>query len=200
MLGPTKRKNANTLRHECRHFIQMKLSALPGTVRARRLTMFADIELSSDGADETVEMNYASYKTSIVARHGVRLVGWTYGDEVCNPGDITTTEELRKLHTALINKTCRWERVPQEDRDAIEATAQPVQRKVRSDKGKSRPGYKKRAPKGDARADKDNEVPASAKARAKKTAVKAKAPANAPQPSSSSTPAAPAPPAPAAAA
>lgn len=132
-------------------------------------------------------MNYASYKTAIVARHGVRLVGWTYSDDVCNPGDISTTEELRKLHAALINKTCRWERVLQEERDTIEATAPPTQRKARSDKGKTRPTYKKRASKGHTRADKENDVPAAAKARAKKTVAKAKTPGNA---ATTSTPAA----------
>lgn len=155
ILGSSKRKNANVLKHECRHFIQMLLNII--------------LTALNETADN-IEMNYASYDTQIVARYGVRLVGWTYGDKVCNPGEISSTEELRKLHTALINKTCRWEAVPEEERAAIQAAAAAEPPRERSDKGKKRGPYKKRAAKDTADSvDDENAASTSSKARAKKT-------------------------------
>lgn len=89
-------------------------------------------------------MNYASYETAIVAKHGVKLAGWPLTApwaKVCNPGDITRIDALRTLHTALLEKTCYWVNVEEAERDAI----QPVEKPARADKGVARGSYKKRS-------------------------------------------------------
>ncbi|KZV93714.1 hypothetical protein EXIGLDRAFT_691363 [Exidia glandulosa HHB12029] len=124
MLGSTSRKNYNQLKTECRHFIQMLLNVI--------LT-------SENEAQEPPEMNYDSYESEIVAKYGVKLVGWTYGDTIINPGYITTVNEMRKLHTALVKKTCRWERVTDEESQALAANPPTAPaRQERSDKNKKR--------------------------------------------------------------
>ncbi|KZV79498.1 hypothetical protein EXIGLDRAFT_660968, partial [Exidia glandulosa HHB12029] len=104
-------------------------------------------------------MNYTSYETAIVGTYSVRLVGWTYGDKIVNPGQIGSVDDLRALHEALVKKTCRWESVSDEERDAIVTAAPKKQRKERCDKNEKRAPYKKRA----TAADKENEVQDAAK-------------------------------------
>ncbi|EJD36646.1 hypothetical protein AURDEDRAFT_174326 [Auricularia subglabra TFB-10046 SS5] len=77
-------------------------------------------------------MNYQSYDTAVVKKHGVRLIGWTYNNgKVCQPGNITPGAEVRKLYLALITEECHWELVPEDEWDPSEHMAK--KRKKRSD-------------------------------------------------------------------
>ncbi|KAI0245372.1 hypothetical protein BJV78DRAFT_1139063 [Lactifluus subvellereus] len=52
-------------------------------------------------------MNYQNYDTQIIARLGVKLVGWTY-HELVSPYKIYTVDDLRTLHNALVCGACFW--------------------------------------------------------------------------------------------
>ncbi|KZV79458.1 hypothetical protein EXIGLDRAFT_820133, partial [Exidia glandulosa HHB12029] len=86
LLGAGKRMNAHELRSAIRQLIQSSLNLA-----------------ISDEKDlfKTIEMNYTSYETAIVGVYSVRLVGWTYGDKIVNPGQIGSVDDLRALHEAL---------------------------------------------------------------------------------------------------
>ncbi|EJD38513.1 hypothetical protein AURDEDRAFT_128841 [Auricularia subglabra TFB-10046 SS5] len=156
LLGRADRKNTNQLKSETRHSIQMRLN-----IAANALL----------GMDTTIEMNYTSYDRVIIGRYGLRLVGWPCGERVCNPGDLTTKGELLKLHMALTNKTCRWEKVPEEELATLTAEMPPP--KERSDKNKKCSSYKKRGK--DAGGNKETDVADAAKAHGKKAGAAKKA-------------------------
>ncbi|EJD34332.1 hypothetical protein AURDEDRAFT_176619 [Auricularia subglabra TFB-10046 SS5] len=159
LLGRADRKNTNQLKSETRHSIQMRLN-----IAANALL----------GMDTPIEMNYTSYDRVIVGRYGLRLVGWPCGDCVCNPGNLTTKGELLKLHAALTNKTCRWEKVPEEELAALTAEMPPP--KERSDKNKKRGSYKKRSK--ETGGGKETDIADAAKARGKKAGAAKKAAAS----------------------
>lgn len=84
-------------------------------------------------------MNYATYGDAIVAKHNVRLTGWTYEKGVVNPGDISPVEELRKLCDALVSGACHWEIVPEPER-----TVATGKKRKRATKDGETTGAKKR--------------------------------------------------------
>ncbi|EJD44352.1 hypothetical protein AURDEDRAFT_166731 [Auricularia subglabra TFB-10046 SS5] len=64
-----------------------------------------------------VQMNYFRYETEIVARHRVRIVGWTFNNgTVINPGQLAK-DDGRALHAALVKGTVYWELVPETETD-----------------------------------------------------------------------------------
>lgn len=119
------------------------------------------IALRYPGQHMQVGMMYGSYEEDIVARHRVRLVGWTFaGGRVTNPGQMTMPD-LRALYSALINQKVHWELIPADgDGDGDGAgddepgtSAPKRKRKERSDKGKKRGPSAKKAAKASASAD-----------------------------------------------
>lgn len=92
-------------------------------------------------------MNYLNYRTSIVQKHHVQLLGWPAGIPFANPHQLTTTAAARELQKALTVSTCKWvtlsKRQRQEHAAALEVDIEGGQsigkkRKQRSDKGKKR--------------------------------------------------------------
>lgn len=92
-------------------------------------------------------MNYVNYKTSIVQKYHVQLVGWPSDIPFANPHQLTTIATAKSLQSALAVSTCKWvvlsKRQQKEHADALEASAEGGQvvgrkRKIRSDKGKRR--------------------------------------------------------------
>jgi hypothetical protein len=53
-------------------------------------------------------MNYINYRTSIVKKHHVELLGWPVDIPFVNPYQITTVAIARKLQQALALGTCKW--------------------------------------------------------------------------------------------
>lgn len=139
-------KNAPELKKDVRMLIQTKLGAHGRARSLRLLTCPTEdvIALRYPGQVVNVNMVYTSYDEEIVARHRVRLVGWTFaGGRVTNPGSLTMPD-LRALYKALINRQVFWELVPTDgdgDGDGEggpSTSAAPRKRKVRSNKGKTR--------------------------------------------------------------
>ncbi|KAG2047751.1 hypothetical protein BDR06DRAFT_866965, partial [Suillus hirtellus] len=56
--------------------------------------------------DDVPVMAYTAYKSFII-KWGVELAGWTEG-KVTNPGNITSSIALARLHAALKNQDCHW--------------------------------------------------------------------------------------------
>ena len=54
-----------------------------------------------------IGMNYVNYKTTIVQKHHVQLLGWPSMPFV-NPHLITTVATISSLHHALTVATCKW--------------------------------------------------------------------------------------------
>ena len=92
-------------------------------------------------------MNYINYKTSIVQKYHVQLVGWPSDIPFANPHQLTTIAAAKSLQSALAVSTCKWvvlsKRQKKEHAEALAASAEGGQvvgrkRKVRSDKGRKR--------------------------------------------------------------
>ncbi|KZV92757.1 hypothetical protein EXIGLDRAFT_768677 [Exidia glandulosa HHB12029] len=56
-----------------------------------------------------IKMNYKSYESAIVARHGVQLRGWDVPMKA--PGTLNM-DDVRKVYNGLINQNIYWEVVP----------------------------------------------------------------------------------------
>ncbi|KAG1774965.1 hypothetical protein EV702DRAFT_1047287 [Suillus placidus] len=90
--------------------------------------------------DDVPAMTYTAYE-GFVVKWGVELVGWTEG-QVTNPGNITSSIALARLHAALKNHDCDW-RVLSADEWEVKKDAHQQQisngdikqRAMRSDKG-----------------------------------------------------------------
>jgi len=94
-----------------------------------------------------VGMNYVNYKTSIVQKYHVQLLGWPSDIPFVNPHQLTTIAAARTLLNALTVSTCKWVAMSKRQRQDHSATlaadveggqAVGKKRKVRSDKGKKR--------------------------------------------------------------
>jgi hypothetical protein len=94
-----------------------------------------------------VGMNYVNYKTSIVQKYHVQLLGWPSDIPFINPHQLTTIAAARTLLNALTVSTCKWVAMSKRQRQEHSATlaadveggqAVGKKRKVRSDKGKKR--------------------------------------------------------------
>ena len=92
-------------------------------------------------------MNYANYKTSIVQKYHVQLLGWPSDIPFANPHQITTAAAAKSLQNALSTSTCKWvamsKRQQKEHTIMLAAEVEGGQvigkkRKVCSDKGKRR--------------------------------------------------------------
>ena len=91
-------------------------------------------------------MNYVNYKTAIVHKYHVQLLGWPSNLPFVNPHQLTTSAAASTLQNALTVSTCKWvvmsKRQRQEHTAALAADLQGGQvgkkRKPRSDKGKKR--------------------------------------------------------------
>ena len=92
-----------------------------------------------------VGMNYVNYKTSIVQKYHVQLLGWPSNIPFINPHQLTTIAAARTLLNALTVSTCKWVAMSKRQRQEHAATlAADVEggqvvgkkQKVRSDKGK----------------------------------------------------------------
>ena len=90
-------------------------------------------------------MNYINYKTSIVLKYHVQLVGWPSEIPFINPHQLTTIASAKSLLDSLTVLTCKWvilSKRQQKDHAAmLVAPAEGGQvvgrkRKVRSDKGR----------------------------------------------------------------
>ena len=92
-------------------------------------------------------MNYINYRTSIIQKHHVELLGWPVNIPFANPHQITTIAVARKLQQALSLGMCKWVNMTRQRRQD-HATALELdikggkmvgkKRKSRSDKGKKR--------------------------------------------------------------
>ncbi|KAF9060852.1 hypothetical protein BDP27DRAFT_1193649, partial [Rhodocollybia butyracea] len=90
--------------------------------------------------DKSMNMNYASYHTSIVAKHHVQLIGLP-NFQTHQPFDIKDRKALEALHGALESGACCWSRMSAEEvkeHDTWIQTQAPKERAVRSDKGTKR--------------------------------------------------------------
>lgn len=92
-------------------------------------------------------MNYINYKTSIVQKYHVQLVGWPADIPFVNPHQLTTSAAAKSLQNSLTVSTCKWvslsKRQQKEHAITLAADIEGGQvvgrkRKVRSDKGKKR--------------------------------------------------------------
>ena len=92
-------------------------------------------------------MNYVNYKTSIVQKYHVQLLGWPSDIPFVNPHHLTTIAAAKSLQNALTVSTCKWvamsKRQQREHAITLAADVKSGQvvgkkRKVRSDKGKKR--------------------------------------------------------------
>lgn len=92
-------------------------------------------------------MNYLNYKTSIVQKYHVQLLGWPSDIPFVNPHQLTTIAAARSLQNSLTVSTCKWvvmSKRQQNEHTVIMAAdvergrAVGRKRKVRSDKGKKR--------------------------------------------------------------
>jgi hypothetical protein len=93
-------------------------------------------------------MNYVNYKTAIVQKYHVQLLGWPSDLPFVNPHQLTTSAAARTLQNALTVATCKWvvmsKRQQQEHAAALAADLQVEggqagkKRKPRCDKGKKR--------------------------------------------------------------
>lgn len=90
-------------------------------------------------------MNYVNYKTSIVQKYHVQLLGWPSDIPFVNPHQLTTVATARTLQNTLTVSTCKWvamsKRQQQEHAATLVANVEGGQvigkkRKERSDKGK----------------------------------------------------------------
>ncbi|KAG2121454.1 hypothetical protein DEU56DRAFT_718750, partial [Suillus clintonianus] len=66
--------------------------------------------------DSVPSVAYNSYDAFVV-KWGVELSGWTEG-EVRNPGNITSSVGLARLHAALKNNECYWRELTQDEWEA----------------------------------------------------------------------------------
>ena len=92
-------------------------------------------------------MNYINYRTSIVQKHHVELLGWPVDIPFLNPHQITSVAIARKLQQALALGTCKWVAMTRQrrkdhaaalDLDLAGGKTVAKKRKPRSDKGKKR--------------------------------------------------------------
>jgi hypothetical protein len=92
-------------------------------------------------------MNYINYRTSIVQKHHIELLGWPVDIPFVNPHQITSIAMARKLQQALALGTCKWVAMTRQRRkDHAAALELDIEggktvgkkRKSRSDKGKKR--------------------------------------------------------------
>jgi hypothetical protein len=92
-------------------------------------------------------MNYINYKTAVVQKLHVQLLGWPDAIPFVNPHQITTVAAINALRHALTVATCKWvvltKRQQREYRAAMakdfeDGLVVSKKRKVRADKGKKR--------------------------------------------------------------
>ena len=92
-------------------------------------------------------MNYVNYKTSIILKYHVQLVGWPSEIPFINPHQLTTIVTAKSLLDSLIVSTCKWvilsKRQQKDHAAALAASAEGGQvvgrkKKVCSDKGRKR--------------------------------------------------------------
>lgn len=97
--------------------------------------------------DKSMNMNYASYHTSIVNRHRIQLIGlpdsqiFIEANGPIKPFDIKDRKALDALHAALESGACRWSKMSSEEVKEHEEWMQmqvPKARATRSDKGTKR--------------------------------------------------------------
>jgi hypothetical protein len=91
-------------------------------------------------------MNYVNYETTIVERHHIKLVGWTFS-QIASPSEIGMVDDIRALRDALKMGTCRWVRLSKrelathvEELGKHQSSGEIIgkKRKTRSDKGTQR--------------------------------------------------------------
>ena len=96
---------------------------------------------------QNLGMNYINYKTAIVQKYHVQLVGWPSDIPFVNPHQLTNTAAANSLKTSLTVSTCKWvimsKRQQKDYAATLVADAEGGQvvgrkRKVRSDKGRKR--------------------------------------------------------------
>ncbi|KAF8219706.1 hypothetical protein L208DRAFT_1210884, partial [Tricholoma matsutake] len=81
---------------------------------------------------KNIGMSYVKYEQDIVVKYKVELCGWPTMIKFDNPSEISTVNNIRKLHQALQAGECKWLAMK-------EAAGETVvrKRKERSDKGKT---------------------------------------------------------------
>ncbi|KIJ11419.1 hypothetical protein PAXINDRAFT_157328 [Paxillus involutus ATCC 200175] len=63
-----------------------------------------------------IQMNYTNYKCEIIEHHNITMVGWPSELlPVCNPSCLGGHAQVQALLTVLVNKTCDWTRLTEEE-------------------------------------------------------------------------------------
>jgi hypothetical protein len=57
-------------------------------------------------------MNYSSYQEKIIEKYGVELTGWPIHGHICNPGQLSTDDNIILLK-ALVDGKCKWRKLMQ---------------------------------------------------------------------------------------
>jgi hypothetical protein len=68
-----------------------------------------------------LDMEYVQFERLLVEVHGVDIVGWPTGVLFANPSKITRIDDLNMLHAALVQGTCHWTKLTQEELEARKA-------------------------------------------------------------------------------
>jgi len=97
------------VRSECRNIIQngFGTSLYYLSLIVKLTDSSVSILKKKDYIHSDKKMNYVNYKSKIVEKLGVALIGWPEDSKVENPGSIGLDEGLA-LRNALENKECRW--------------------------------------------------------------------------------------------
>ncbi len=96
-----------------------------------------------------LEMQYVRYDIDIQSRYKVELRGWPHSVQFTTPYSILTMFEIRLLRNSLLSGECHWASMAREYVEGLTqmlANAPAKPRAQRSDKGKTRGPWQRKAP------------------------------------------------------
>jgi len=113
----TEKKSLNQLVSECQTLIQDELGEHH---LYHRVFIVADVDadfiLRENKLTNHAKMNYTNYERAIVEHYGVELKGWPFELlPVWNPSRIGGCKSVQLLINTLINETCKWMKLTEEE-------------------------------------------------------------------------------------